>query len=307
MGLFSKKPPADVPRRRLSDTTDQADRYTFARNRTLTGSSSVHVSGVNDQGAQLQSPRTQAHYLARRRRHVGGLFLVVIATCAVLAVLLTQLISTVHVVAADHAVTLDGKYSKDIQSYFDRQPLERLRFMLNTKQLLAYLQSIDPEISDIQLTDATGYATAEFAVSLRHPILSWTIGSHRQYVDDSGVAFTHNYFAEPQVQVVDQSGIQVASGQTVASNRFLEFMGRIVGLASKDGYTVTQLVLPSGVTHEVDVHMQNVGYPVRFLVDRPAGEQVEDMDRAVRWLAAHQVTPKYLDVRVSRRAYYATS
>lgn len=307
MGLFSKKQPANVPRRRLTDDADQSDRYTFTRNRTLTGSSSQRVTTANDHTAQLQSPRTQAHHLARRRRRVGGLFLVVVVISLGMAFLVTQLVSNVTVQASDHAITLDGKYVQDIQSYFDRQPLERLRFMLNTKQLLAYLQTVDPEVSDVALSDAQGYGSAGFVVTVRHPTLSWSIGSHRQYVDDSGVAFTRNYYAEPQVQVVDQSGIQVSEGQTVASNRFLSFMGRVVGLAAHSGYAVTQIVLPRGVTHEVDLHMQNVAYPVRLLVDRPAGEQIEDMDRAVRWLAAHQVSPTYLDVRVSRRAYYQTS
>jgi hypothetical protein len=58
------------------------------------------------------------------------------------------------------------------------------------------------------------------------------------------------------------------------------------------------------MTREVDIRLDGVGYPVRFSVDRPAGEQVEDMDRAMTWLNVQDKKPEYLDIRVSRRAFY---
>ena len=305
MGIFSKKPPATPPRRRLSDSdVERSDRAAFVRNRTLTGSSSSRISGVNDLGAQLQSPRTQAHHLVRHRRRLGVLFVGVILVAMIIGMLILQFTATVTVRASQLSMKLDDSYARDIQSYLDRQPIERLRFLLNIRQLLAYLQATAPEIEDLQLDGSAGYGTTGFVLTLRQPTVAWTIGNHHQYVDASGVAFARNYFAEPTVQVVDQSGIQVTDGQTIASNRFLGFMGRIVGIAAKSGYKVTQVTLPRNVTREVDVTLDGVGYPIRLSVDRPAGEQIEDMDRAVKWLAAHGQAPKYLDVRVSRRAYY---
>lgn len=305
MGIFSKKTPATPPRRRLSDPeVERSDRATFMRNRTLTGSSSSRVSGVNDLGAQLQSPRTQAHHLVRHRQRLGLMFIGVFVAAALLGVLILQFTANVTVRASQMSMRLDDTYARDIESYLDRQPIERLRFLLNTRQLLAYMQTIAPEIEDLQLDGSAGYGTTGFVLTLRQPTVAWTIGSHHQYVDASGVAFARNYFAEPTVQVVDQSGIQVSDGQTIASNRFLGFMGRVVGVAAKSGYKVTQVTLPRNVTREVDVQLDGVSYPVRLSVDRPVGEQIEDMDRAVKWLSAHGQTPQYLDVRVSRRAYY---
>ena len=288
----------------MDSDTVRADRYAFHRNRTLTGSSSANVNGVTDHNAQLQSPRTQVHHLARRRRRIGLVFLAVAAVCVLLGVLLLQFTATVKVRASDVTTQLDDRYVSDIQTYLDRQPIERLRFLMDTKQLLAYVQSVAPEVSAIDTDASADYASTTFIVTLRQPTLGWTIRNTRQYVDATGTAFTRNYFAEPQVQVVDESGIQVTDGQTIASNRFLGFMGRIVGLAGKAGYTVTHVVLPRGVTREIDLQIDGIGYPVRMSVDRPAGEEVEDMDKAVRWLQAHGQNPKYLDIRVGRRAYY---
>ncbi len=305
MGIFSKKPPAAPPRRRTSDPeVERNDRAAFMRNRTLTGSSSLRISGVNDMGAQLQSPRTQAHHLVRHRRRLGALLVGVFVVAGFLGMLILQFTANVTVRASEMSIQPDASYARDIQSYLDRQPIERLRFMLNTHQLLAYLQASSPEIENLQLDGAAGYGTTSFVVTLRQPTVAWTIGSHHQYVDATGVAFARNYFTEPSVQVVDQSGIQVSDGQTIASNRFLGFMGRVVGVAAKAGYKVTQVTLPRNVTREVDVTLDGTAYPVRLSVDRPVGEQVEDMDRAVKWLAAHNQSPQYLDVRVSRRAYY---
>lgn len=306
MGIFSRKPPAVPPRRRLADAeVERSDRAAFARNRTLTGSISSQVRGVSDHIAQLQSPRTQAHHLARHRQRIGLLFVIVLMICGLLGMLIMEFTAHVTVRTSEVSMKLDDTYTREIQSYLDRQPIERLRFALNTKQLLAYLQSASPEISDLQLDGSAGYGTTGFVLTLRQPTLGWTIGNHRQYVDADGVAFARNYFAEPSVQVVDQSGIQVADGQTIASNRFLGFMGRVVGEAAKMGRKVTQVTLPRNVTREVDIQIDGVGYPIRLSVDRPVGEQLEDADRAIKWLAAHGQAPKYLDVRVSRRAYYA--
>lgn len=305
MGLFSKKQP-EMPRRRQSDALNESldERYTFRRNQTLTGSSSAQVTSANDLSAQIRSPRAHVHELARRRQHVGFILLVITLTCVVLGFLIMQFTASVRVQSSELTMQLDDRYVRDIEAYLDRQPVERLRFLLREDRLLAYVQSVAPEVVHIKVDGAAGYGETAFIVTVRQPIVAWTINSKRQYVDTTGTAFTRNYFTDPAVQVVDESGIQVTGGETIASNRFLGFIGRIVGLSEDAGYTVTDVILPRGMTREVDVKLEGVGYPVRFSVDRSAGEQVEDMDRAVTWLSSREQTPEYLDIRVSRRAFY---
>ena len=305
MGLFSKKKP-DLPRRRQSDALNDSldERYTFRRNQTLTGSASPRVVTANDMSAQIRSPRAHAHELARRRQHVGSILFVTLLGCALLGFLIMQFTASVTVRSSELTMQLDDRYSRDIEDYFNRQPIERLRFLLREDRLLAYLQSVAPEVAKVDVEGSVGYGNTAFALTMREPIVAWNINNNRQYVDTSGKAFTRNYYADPKVQVVDESGIQISGGETVASNRFLGFIGRVVGLAKSSGYTVTDVILPRGMTREVDIKLEGVGYPIRFSVDRPAGEQIEDMDRALTWLTANSQNPEYLDVRVSRRSYY---
>lgn len=305
MGLFSKKKP-DLPRRRQSDALNDSldERYTFRRNQTLTGSASPRVVTANDMSAQIRSPRAHAHELARRRQYVGSILFVTLLGCVLLGFLIMQFTASVTVRSSELTMQLDDRYSRDIEDYFNRQPIERLRFLLREDRLLAYLQSVAPEVAKVDVEGSVGYGNTAFALTMREPIVAWNINNNRQYVDTSGTAFTRNYYADPKVQVVDESGIQISGGETVASNRFLGFIGRVVGLAKSSGYTVTDVILPRGMTREVDIKLEGVGYPIRFSVDRPAGEQIEDMDRALTWLTANSQNPEYLDVRVSRRSYY---
>jgi hypothetical protein len=313
MALFSKKQ-SDIPRRRrvelgkksADDTSGVSDdRYAFRRNRTITGSASSHVSALSESTAQLKSSRVQAHELMKKRRHIGGALLATIAGCLLLLGLIWQFTAGIDVRAQDVKTDdLTPVYEQVIQSYFLAQPIERLRFLINNDHLNEYVQSKAPEIEHIEASGSGGFGKTTFDVIMRKPIASWSINSHQQYVDSTGTAFDRNYYGTPDVQVVDKSGIQVQAGQAVASNRFLGFVGRAVGLARKYGYKVTQVIIPSGATREIQLQLDGVGYPIKLSVDRPAGEQVEDMQRAIVWVRLQNKTPKYLDVRVSGKAFY---
>lgn len=310
MALFSKKQP-DTPRRRQADPVkeravddDFGDRYTFRRNRTLTGSASSKVVSTNESNAQLKSPRVQAHDLARQRRHLGAVLLFVIVSAVALYGLISQFTAGVVVKAEDVSMKLDPIYEKTIQGYLSRQPVERLRFLLNTSALNDYLQMAAPEIGSIKIDGSAGFGKTSFIVTMRNPIAGWSVNGQQQYVDATGTSFGRNYFSTPTVQIVDDSGAHVAPGQAVASNQFLGFVGRLVGLAKVRGYTVAQVVIPGGTTRQVELRLTGLSYPVKFSIDRAAGEQIEDMDRSVVWLKQHSISPMYLDVRVSGKAFY---
>lgn len=295
-----------MPRRRTSDAAQESlqERYAFRRNQTLTGSMSPHITTANDLSAQIRSPRAHIHELTQHRRRVGVLFAMAGMACVILGILILQFTANVTVRSRELTMQLDDRYAKDINDYLDRHPVERLRFLLRPAELLRSLQAVAPEVADVSIDGSAGYGATAFVLTMREPIVGWTIRDSRQYVDTTGTAFSRNYFADPKVQVVDESGLVVNGGETVASNRFLGFIGRVVGLSRQSGLTVTDVILPRGMTREVDLKLEGVGYPVRFSVDRPAGEQVEDMQRAIGWLSSHQQSPEYLDVRVSRRAFY---
>jgi hypothetical protein len=240
----------------------------------------------------------------QKRRHIGATLLLVLASAGILFFLVSQFTAGAIVRATDISQQLDNKYSGIIESYLSSQPLERLRFSLNTDHLSQYVAARAPEVASVSLDGSAGFGKSTFVLQLREPTVGWTINGRQEYVDSTGTAFSRNYFTSPAVQVVDKSGIQVEAGQAIASNRFLGFVGRAVALAKQQAFVVQQVIIPAGTTRQVELQLRGVGYPIKLSIDRGVGEQVEDMKRAVQWLKTHGQSPKYLDVRVSGEAFY---
>lgn len=311
--LFPKKQKQfEPPRRRerpqppqeRATETELQQRYSFRRNRTLTGSASSRVISTNETNAQLQSPRVQVHELAKKRRHIGVILLLVLAGAGILYGLVWQFTTDVEIKVSNTTIPSETAYKEAIQSYLSSQPIERLRFLTNKKRLNDYIHTKTPEVASVQVDGSAGFDKSQFILTMREPIAGWSINNQQQYVDASGTSFTQNYFAAPAVQIVDNSGARVETGQAVASNRFLAFVGRSVGLAKLQGYTVTQVIIPRGTTRQIELRINGINYPVKLSVDRGVGEQVEDMARALHWLSDHKQSPQYLDVRVSGKAFY---
>ena len=287
---------------------DDSQRYAFRRNRTLTGSLSSDVSSVSEHNSELKSTRVQAHHLRRHRRRLGVALLAVLLVIAGLAWMIWQSVVTVAIITDNGASQpLNVKpYTDEIQRYLSSHPFERNRVSFNSGAVTTYLQSHGfPEIRHISLDPVHHQiGAATLTVTMRKPVVSWKTGASRLYVDQDGVAFTRNYYQDPTVEVVDQTGIQTVNNQVLASNRFLGFIGLIIGHLHDQGLSVSQVVLPADTTHQLLVSMQGVAYPVKINVDRPAADQAEDTARAVHYLASKGITPQYLDVRISGRAYY---
>jgi hypothetical protein len=308
MGILSKKT-ADIPRRRFNDQARPAANpqdNLFRRGRTLTGSTS-NVINTTHPDTNLQSPRTRAHQLSSIRRRVGGILLITVAVAVVLFWVLNQFTAQISVTTNDTSLTkpLDSKrYDQAIEKYLESNPIARLRFALNESDLSAYLARTVPEVASVTNQSGFGLGTTTFTLQMRKPVAGWQIDSNQFFVDSQGVAFQQNYYADPTVQIVDNSGVSLQQGSAVTSSRFLSFVGRIVAESQQQGYVVTQAILPIGTTRELEIHLQNVVPTVRLSIDRPAGEQAEDMARALRYLAGQGKTPGYIDVRVSGKAYY---
>ncbi|HRC27793.1 MAG TPA: hypothetical protein PKV96_00205 [Candidatus Saccharimonas sp.] len=314
MNLLRKKQQAPARRGERSSSrqdratdTDLAQRYAFRRNRTLTGSLVSHVSSANEQHALLKSHRAHAHDLKRHRKHLGMTLFAVLCGLAVCGFLVYQSIAVVRVVAATTMPIDESLYAQKIQSYLAERPLERFRFALDTGRLTSYLQLHGcPEVSAIAPDVLfAGFGTGELRMTIREPAVAWKTGTTSLYVDDSGTAFERNYYSEPAVKVVDQTGIVTRDNKVLASNRFLAFIGRVIGQMKAQGYHVNQVDLPAGTSRQVAVLVDGISYPIKFSVDRPVGEQAEDAGRSIRYLAARGIVPaEYLDIRISQKAFY---
>lgn len=317
MALFSKKSAeSDLPRRRRQSNEPRREEasqrqqnanYTFKRNRTLTGSASSHVTSISDPHGDLQSPRTQTHHLTMHRRKLGGVFAMTMLCTMFFGFLLYQFTATASVSAADQSLAIDGKvYQETIQKYLVQHPIERFRFALNEQRLTAFLQKQHSEVTSVASNGIGGLGASQFSVAVRKPIAGWVIGDKQYYVDATGVSFQKNYHTAPGVQIVDQSGVRQSGvdGGAVASGRFLTFVGRAIAYAETHDMIVEQAIIPPATTRQVELRIKAYDFPVKLSLDRPVGEQIEDMQRTIIYLRSESITPKYIDVRVSGKAFY---
>lgn len=301
--MFGKKKQAkNMPSRRQHREEPSAfeGASQFRRNQTL-------VNARYDRPETDMSDRARTHHLTMQRRKIGGIFLITLGAIVVLAILLSQFTARSIITGSSAAVTqaIDtAKYEAIINDYFGIHPVERLRFALNESELAAYATSIAPEVGAIRQTTAENFVETHFVIEFRKPVAGWQINGRQNYVDQAGVVFSENYYEAPGVQIIDQSGISPEEGSTVASSRFLSFVGRVVALSRAGGYTVTEAILPADTTRQLQVRLKDVKPVVKLSIDRGAGEQVEDMTRALDYLRARGMNPNYVDVRVSGKAVY---
>lgn len=312
--MFSKKKARandSVPRRRriADDEFDAgaaapkpepaAPTAQFRRNQTL--SSYRH-------NTPEESSRQKAHTLALQRRKLGGIFLIVAVAVVALALLLWQLIAQVHVITSSKQLSTrfdNSVYETSVNEYLNLNPAQRLRVSLDEAALSAFVSDELPEVEKLELSGTPGLAQSNFTVTFRSPVAGWQINGKQYYVDADGVVFEKNYYDAPTVQIVDESGVSPEQGSAVVGTRLLGFLGRIVSEAKGRGYTPVKAVLPTGTTRQVDVYFENTSTYVKFSIDRGAGEQMEDADRALKYLHSHGGGgAEYVDVRVSGRAAY---
>ena len=288
-------------------TVDLSNRYAFRRNRTLTGSSSVHVASSNELNAELQSPRAHVHHLTSLRRRLLFYFSLASISAFGVYVLLTQLIAvqTFQVSGVGVPPGSDtAAYNESVNSYFAARPAERLRFTLNQKDLLAHIQASRPEVESIQIDQGGVLGEAAISVAVRRPIARWSINGDNQYVDDQGIVFARSYYGDPGLQIIDNSGAQTNNERLVASNRFLGFVGRVIAGSNTTGLKVSSVTIPAATTRQISLSLVGKTTQYRLSVDRSAGQQVEDIARVDRYLSARNITPGYVDVRIAGKAYY---
>lgn len=320
MGIFKKKE-TDVPNRRRNSGLDSVNADSssrsdvFRRGRTIVGK----ITSINDESAtgglnpgrdslQVNSSRTHVHHLSIKRRKLSGLLIIALLNVVLLWILVNNFTATVIIGTSNLDITRpinESKYSKTINAFLDTNPLARISVLLDSTLLNDYVIAEHPEVQDISRQGNTlKPGETDFVMTFRKPVAGWKMKEKQYYVDSKGVSFEVNYFSEPTVQIVDSSGISPQSGVAIASKRFLGFVGRVVSLSRANGFEVTQAVLPKNTTRELDIYFKGRESYVKLNVDRGVGEQIEDMVNAFKYFTTKNQTPKYIDVRVSNKAFY---
>jgi hypothetical protein len=313
----AKRSGASVPARRQNPPNDRqperatpddlANRYAFRRNRTITGSSSANIASSNELNAEVRSPRAHVHHLTSLRRRLMFYFSIVAVSSFLLYLLLGQMTASVSVQMAGINVLPNddtAAYQKVLDSYYAAKPTERLRFLLDQKALLSHTQALRPEIKAVDVLPGASLGESAVNLTARKPIARWSIDGVNQYVDGDGIVFDRNYFADPGLQIIDESGLQTSNSRLVASNRFLGFIGRVIALSANNGLPVTKVTIPALTTRQIALTISGKATIYKLSVDRSAGQQVEDIVHINKYMAANNLTPGYVDVRVQGKAFY---
>lgn len=287
---------------------DLSNRYAFRRNRTLTGSSSANIASSNELNAELRSPRAHVHHLTSLRRRLLGYFSAVAFMSFGLYILVSQLVasSTISIAGAEPVLEDADRsaYHRTLESYYAARPAERFRFILDSDAMLSHIQASRPEVKQVRIEPGSQPGEASVVVSARTPIARWSINGTNQYVDGDGVVFSKNYFADPKLQIVDNSGLGSSTTRLVASNRFLGFIGRVIAKSATYGLDVDKVTIPALTTRQVAVTLKGQSTEYKLSVDRSAGEQVEDISRITRYMTRTNTSPGYVDVRIAGKAFY---
>lgn len=269
---------------------------TYRRNRTITDRSTVPEV----------TERARANYLRSVRRRVGLILGVILIALIMVGAGVGQLSGSVEITNSQTSLTRkidQDRYSQLFDEYYKRHPLERFRFLTNYDRLAASLQQQAPEIEAIKPNGIGGIGVSRYELLMRRPVASWMIESSRFYVDASGVTFTENYYKEPAVSVVDNSGAVAIKGSAIASSRLLSFVGRVVALSEDNGILIDSIEIPSSSMRQL--YLKGKGMPtIRVTIDRAAENQVKDMAEALSYIKKHKQSPSYVDVRVRGKAFY---
>lgn len=302
MGWFNKKDQSRQPKKLEADEGG----YVFRRSRTLTGSTSSKVNPSAATRSQLKTPRLKAHELYQERQKILRALGVLIVGMLFVAFLIANYIADCklsYVSASDAAPGL-ADYQNSLKDYFGQRPMERFGFLLEPDQLNSYMRQKHGEISAFKVHRQWYGGGVEFTVEFRQPILVWQVGSQKFYVDSQGVAFTYDHYMQPLVAVEDKSGISADSGSSVASRRFIRFLGQLVGAVNANDKGKVKAVIIPASTREIDLTLEGREYPIKTHIDRDPLQQAEDISNALGYFDSKGIVPQYLDVRVAGKAFY---
>lgn len=304
MKLFARKKRSSKEPIRQPRFTQSAEEDMFRRSRTLTVSDTKEGGGP-----ELASERLKRHKLRRKRRQILWGLVMLFMVIAALLYVISQYIGGVEideVLPAGIAISAEdqSRYQSEVISYLQKHPSERFLFSLESQKLSDTVRKKYPEVESVKLSGGS-WIKGNFTLTLRKPVASWKLSNRQYFVDVNGEAFEKNYFAPPSVNIVDNSGAVVAKGNTVVSQKFLRFLGRLVALAGESGLgQISEASLPPNTTRQIDIKLEGRGYVIKTHIDRdPAGE-IEDLRRVIQYLETRKITPSYIDVRVEGRAFY---
>ena len=252
-----------------------------------------------------KSDRQKEHDLRTWRRKLSGILIIIVIICGLGVLILTQFSGSIASINSNTPMlkaTDADRYRKIVNEYLSRNPFERFDFARRNDNLTNYVAGQAPEVKSVKISQA-GILLGKLSMDFRKPVAVWRTAEQTSYVDASGVVFMRNYFETPSVTITDNNSTVIDSG-TVASSRFLGFVGRVVAELSRNGNTVERVVIPTGAIRYVEFYLEGRNYPFKAQIDRDPVGQVADIVAMTRYLDTNRIVPSYVDTRVAGKAYW---
>lgn len=253
------------------------------------------------------SDRAQTHSLTTHRRRVGLFFGIVLLFIVLIYFVINQITAN-YVVLINTKDTINNIdksiYEQALIDYSKSNTSSRIRSLLNNDSLSEFMLENYPEIQSVNDSGKLDVFGTSYRFTFRKPVAKWQVNQNIYYVDSSGIPFEKNYFDEPTLNVVDNSGIKFDKGEAIASNKFLRFVGRVVTECTSRGYVVVEATIPTDTTRQLNIKLKGRVTTIKLAVDRDIQNQVEDMNNAFLYLDSRSIYPEYIDVRINGKAYY---
>lgn len=252
------------------------------------------------------SDRQRVHFLSQKRRKISTIFGL---TILVLGLLLFLIFNFTFKVAVSPIGNLrqavqEDRYTKVITDFLDNHFTQRFIFLLDDQQLEKYFLENSPEVKSAKLATGDKIGQTKFLLKMRQPIASWLVNGQQYYVDGQGVTFKSNYYPEPSLKIFDETGAPLEVGEVIVTQKVLSFIGKVIKRLETKGLKVIKVILPSGEMRRIDLVVDRAETIFKLSVDRPIGEQAEDLERAVNYFTERNLLPSYADLRLKNKAYY---
>jgi len=289
-------------RSNFQNASNKLKSSTIKINRTL-------ILGPNrtDKKYLIDTNRTRSQELINHRRRISVIIFFIITIILLLAFSITQLTGkstlVINTVSMKKNPTL-AEYDASFKEFLNSNPLYRVRALLDENSLDNYMSINRPEILSITDIGKHSFFETAYKVNFRKPVARWQIYETVYYVDSFGKAFERNYFEEPDLNIIDNSGIKLDKGEAVVSNKFLRFVGRLVDEALDKGYFITEATIPPETTREINIKLRGRALYIKMAVDRDISNQIEDMSNTLLYLDKNGIQPSYIDIRISGKAFY---
>lgn len=304
--MIFKKEKQSRPRQRKSSATASAPEPD-------TVISQARRSSLNRSTQPKQSkPKASKSRFKAFLSRLGVLILLIGLAYVLYAVSALSSQSSIKVVPNDYQLMLrdSSVYQKSADEYLAKSIFNKSKLTINSKDLSAEMTKKYPELAFASISlplfsnrPVVNIEAAPAALILTSPSGVYAIGHNGKTLATTDEIPSIRSLRLPKVG--DSGGIDIAPGQQALSSSNVHFIVNVIKILEAKGFKVTSVTI-NNASSELDININSKPYIVKFNLqsDTPK-EQVGTLLATLKQLQKDNIEPaKYIDVRVSGRAYY---